>query len=184
MRNVTYYLDQMDNCILNSLPKCPQLRGVQATGPATLFAALVLLLAFTVSVPGRPMEAATYQEMFGKADLIVIAKPLSSKDTEESTLLPGWEYVHAVGINTEFETRLVFKGNKTVGRFVLHHYRVDKRLEPLPIVDGPWLAKFDPSEHNTYLLFLIKEPDGRYAPASGQVDPAAFSVIKLESTTE
>jgi hypothetical protein len=130
------------------------------------------------------MEGGTYQQMYDKADLVVIAKPLSDKDTQERTMLPGWEYIHVVGVNTEFEVRLVLKGNEKVRKLVLHHYKIDDTLEPLPIADGPTLARFGPTEHNGYLLFLIKQPDGRYAPASGQVDPAAFSVIKLSSVTE
>ena len=89
--------------------------------------------------------------------------------------------VRVVGVNTEFETRLVLKGDRSIKKCVLHHYRLDKLLERLPIVDTPWLATFDPKEDNAYLLFLINQPDGRYVPASGQVDPAAFSVIKLSS---
>jgi hypothetical protein len=125
------------------------------------------------------MEGGTYQQMYDKADLVVIAKPLLSKDTKERTMLPGWEYIHVLGVNTEFEIRLVLKGDQKVTKLVLHHYKVDDALEPLPIAGGPTLARFDPNEHNGYLLFLIKEPDGRYSPASGQVDPAAFSVLKL-----
>jgi hypothetical protein len=117
--------------------------------------------------------------MFDKADLVVIGKPLSSKDTGERTMLPGGGDIHVIGINTEFETRVALKGDKNVKTFVLHHYRIDSALERVPILDGPVLASFDPKEHNAYLLFLIKEPDGRYAPASGQVDPAEFSILKL-----
>jgi hypothetical protein len=130
------------------------------------------------------MEGAMYQQMFNEADLVLIGKPLSTKDTAEHAMLPGWESIHVVGIDTEFETHLVLKGDRNVKRFILHHYRLDSRLEPLPITDGPSLANLDPKEHKSYLLFLIKERDGRYAPASGQVDPAAFSVIKLEGIAE
>jgi hypothetical protein len=145
------------------------------------FVPLVLLLAFPVSLRARLMEAATYQEMFDKADLVVIAKSVRTKDTSERTTLPGWDSIHVVGVNTQFETELVLKGDKDVKNFVLHHYRIDEVAEPLPIISGPTLASFDPKEHNKYLLFLIKQPDGKYAPASGQVDPATFSIIKLPS---
>jgi len=50
---------------------------------------------FLLMLPGalvaRPMEEATYQEMFNKADLVLIARPLSTNDTDERTTLPGWE---------------------------------------------------------------------------------------------
>jgi hypothetical protein len=145
------------------------------------FVVLLLLLAFPILLKARLMEAATYQEMFDKADLVVIAKPVSTKGTSEHTTLPGWHSIHVVGVNTEFETELVLKGKKDVKNLVLHHYKIDDVAERLPISDGPTLASFNPKEHNKYLLFLIKQPDGKYAPATGQVDPAAFSVIKLPS---
>ena len=47
-------------------------------------------------------------------------------------------------------------------------------IAPVPISDGPSLSSFDSKEHNTYLLFLVKQPDGKYTPASGQVDPGVF----------
>jgi hypothetical protein len=62
----------------------------------------------------------------------------------------SWEYIHVVGTNTDFETRLVLKGDKTVKRFTLHHYKLDSRLEPLPIIDEPRLVSFDPKDHHAY----------------------------------
>ena len=49
------------------------------------------------------------------------------------------------------------------------------------MVDGPNLLHFDSSGEYSgdYLLFLVRESDGRYAPASGQVDPAITSVQVL-----
>ncbi len=37
----------------------------------------------------RLLEGATYQQMFDKASLVVIAKALASKDTEERARLPA-----------------------------------------------------------------------------------------------
>src|SRR5450759_3362305 len=130
---------------------------------ASVFVAFVLLLTSPISLLGRLMEGATCQQMFDKADLVIIAKPVSITDTEEHTGLPGLDAIHVVGINTKFETVLVLKGDKNVKEFVLHHYRLDKRLERLAIVDGPDFAEFDAHERKAYLLFLIKEADGRYA---------------------
>src|SRR5260221_611500 len=39
---------------------------------------------------------------------------------------------------------------------------------------------FDPKKHESYLLFLKKEADGKYAPVCGQNDPGLFSVLRLE----
>ena len=87
-------------------------------------------------------------------------------------------------MNTEFETRLVLKGDQKVGKLILRHYKIDDALERLRIADGPDLVSFDSKQHNAYLLFLLKQRAGRYVPASGQIDPAAFSIIKLGSVTE
>jgi hypothetical protein len=73
---------------------------------------------------GRPIAAWTYQELFKQADLVVVAAPISTQDTKESRGLPGWTVLAAVGVNTEFHTSLVMKGDKKLKRFILHHYRL------------------------------------------------------------
>ncbi len=52
-----------------------------------IFLSLLLLLTVPASVIGRFMEAASYEEMFKKANLVVIARPLSTKETKERTTL-------------------------------------------------------------------------------------------------
>src|SRR5262249_35805579 len=136
----------------------------------------------SVSILARLMEGATFQQMFDKADLVIIAKPLSSTDTEEHTGLPGLDAIHVVGINTKLERVLVLKGDKAVKEFVLHHYRLDKNRAAMG--HRPYFSQFKPKKHEAFLLFLIKKADGRYAPASGQVDPGAFSVIKLDGIVQ
>ena len=71
-----------------------------------------LLLALAVTAPGhaRLIEAWTYQEMFDKADLVVIADATSTKDTEERSTLIG---VPVIGVATEFKTSLVMKAPTT-----------------------------------------------------------------------
>jgi hypothetical protein len=119
-------------------------------------ALLVVHLALPVSVMGRLMEGPTYQEMFAKADLVVIGKPVSSKDTSEHSRLPGWDAIHVVGINTEFETRLVLKGDKDLKNFVLHHYRIDRVAELQEINDDPTLANFDRRNTTNICCFWSK----------------------------
>jgi hypothetical protein len=144
------------------------------------FLSAVVLLAVLSSTRGRLMEDTTYAEMFDKADLVVIAKPVSTKDTSEHTMLLG--NIRVVGVNTDFETRFVLKGEKSIRKFVLHHYRLTHRHEP--IVNGPDLAVFNLKEPKAFLMFLTKQADGRYAPASGQIDPAAFSILELKRSAE
>jgi hypothetical protein len=82
--------------------------------------------------------------------------------------------VRVSGVETEFETRLVLKGKKNITRFRLHHYKTDEE-----ITNGPELIEIPKDGHPTYLLFLIKENDGRYAPATDQTDPAVTAVYRL-----
>src|SRR5438105_3197359 len=82
---------------------------------------IVLLLALSDSTLARLMEGNSYREMFDKADLVVIARAISARDTPERQTILG---VPVIGVNTEFEARLVLKGDATVRKFVLHHYRL------------------------------------------------------------
>jgi len=49
---------------------------------------LLLLIALPVLVSARLIQSWSYQEMFDKADLVVIAKPVATKDTAETSTLP------------------------------------------------------------------------------------------------
>jgi len=141
----------------------------------------------SLSVPvhsfGRITKGWTYQELFDKADLVVVATVIATKDTEERTTLKDiTPAVAVIGVVTEFETRLVLKGCSGVTTFRLHHYRVasgDERMW----VNGPALIRIAGSSE-PFLLFLIKERNGMYAPVSGQTDPASLSVLTLGGTAE
>ena len=144
---------------------------------------LLLLLATDFGF-GRYVLPWSYQQMFDQADLVVIAKPISTKDTSENGKLVSVSNFDVVGLSTEFETALVLKGDRMLKEFVLHHYRLrDETQKP---GNSPDLVTFtyylrQPDRYlgPCYLLFLRKERDGRYAPVSGQTDPAWFSVLKL-----
>jgi hypothetical protein len=138
-------------------------------------------LVVTLSGAGMVMArfagpALTYQQMFDKADLVVIAIAYKTKDTNERNKL--LDTVDVIGVETEFNTELTLKGPKDVRIFLLHHYREpDDQFTS----DGPALVYIPPEKHPTFLLFLVKEKDGRYAPLTGQTDPKLFSVIELKS---
>ena len=98
---------------------------------------------------------------------MVIATPTATNDTKEHINLPGFVGQPVVGVETKFGVSAVLKGDKAVKELVLHHYRYDKMIVP----NGPNLVSFDPAKGRTLLLFLVREADGRYAPAVGQIDP-------------
>lgn len=141
----------------------------------------VLILFFIPRfVAAQLMYAWSYQEMFDKADLVIIARPLSTKETNERKTLSG--DLHFI-VNTEFEKRLVLKGPKDVKRFVLHYYKLVENN--VAIINRPAPLAFDLKEPHAYLMFLIDKGNGcRYAPVTDEMDPGTFSIIKLESSAE
>jgi hypothetical protein len=140
--------------------------------------AIALLIVTVPSLAfGRFMAVWSYQELFDKADLVAIAKPISSKDTAERGLLPDGPKWDVVGLSTECEISTILKGDKNLKRCTIHHYRQKNPKEILD--DGPSFVSFDLKNHPCYLLFLKKESDSRYAPVSGQTDPADWSILEL-----
>jgi len=111
-----------------------------------------------------------------KSETVIVAVPLSTKNTAEQIGLPHMSDVPVIGLSSEFEVIFVLKGDNSLKRLVVHHYRLANTNKPMQ--GGPNLVSFDPKESKRYLLFLHREPDGRYAP-SDQVDPAATSIVKL-----
>jgi hypothetical protein len=82
---------------------------------------------------------------------------------------------------------MVMKGDKSLNKLVLHHYRL--RNPPLDdpnavLVNGPLLASFNPKQNTRFLLFLHRQSDGRYSPVSGQYDPAGFSIVKIDGLAQ
>src|SRR5258707_626885 len=134
--------------------------------------AVVGLACITTASHARPIADHNYRELLDQSDLVVIATPATkTADTKEATFFPDLLYVdekgrqtrvHATGVETRFECVAILKGNSAVKDFVLHHYRETAR--PGMQLDGPQLVSFDPSDHSNYLLFLVRERDGRFAP--------------------
>jgi hypothetical protein len=141
---------------------------------------LVLLLS-TLAIPSL-LEARlalgwTYQELFDKADLVVIARRVASKPIEEHIFL--LESIKVRGVMTDFQSLLVLKGPKDIATFKLHHYQFESKEEEEATANGPTLIRFQ-SEHSTCLLFLVKEGPLTYVPVGGQVDPGTVSVLELQ----
>ncbi len=141
----------------------------------SIFISLLVLVATTFVADARFIDARPFEEMEKKADTIVVAKPVSTTDTDERTNLPHISPdIPVVGLSSEFDVSLVLKGDGSLKKLVVHHYQ---------LADHPgWnefnLASFDSKDSTNYLLFLKHEPDGRYAPLD-QVDPAWTSILKL-----
>lgn len=154
--------------------------------PVLLRTRLMCLLLLIPSLLGaRLMEAWTYQEMFNKADLVVIGRNVSTSDLDEHILLPGYKPpLPVVGVITKFKIGLVLKGPKETAEIELHHYRYANRNDEDAVSNAPNLIDIKSNFHASFLLFLIKDKDGKYVPLSGQTDPAAFSVLVLQGGAE
>ena len=113
----------------------------------------------------------TFSELAAKSDVIAVAAWIQTTNTDVRTTItenisPG---LPSVELNTDFKVLTVFKGNESLSRITLVHYRLDTdRLQGGCINCGTHL---DFGGGPVYLLFLKQDPDGRYAPTSGQVFP-------------
>ena len=145
--------------------------------------AMIMLVAlawsrFASVADARGINMRTYDELDRMSDVIVIAKPVSTQVTAGPiTTLKGISPdIPVVGLSSEFEIIVVLKGDSNLKRLAVHHYQLANPGEQME--NAPQLAAFDPAESTRYLLFLRREPNGRYAPFD-QVDPAWTSLFKL-----
>ena len=135
------------------------------------------------------IDSFTYAEMFAKSDLVVIARPSESRDTGERKLDRNVKpAVRVAGVVTECDALYVLKGPK-LKQFKLYHFRevsppkAAHRIED--VVIGPQIGiSFDQSKGSKrYLMFLVREHDGRYAPFGGQTDVEAISIQQIWGTS-
>src|SRR5262245_24113555 len=107
--------------------------------------AIALLLLMPVAAFGRIRPIWTYERMRDDADLVVIARPVSSVATAEKTVLPNISpATHVVGRETKLETRLVVKGKPGKKQICLHHYALANAADG-NVRGAPELVSFDPS---------------------------------------
>jgi hypothetical protein len=145
------------------------------------FLALVLLLAIPLVAVGRIRQSWTYERMHEQADLVIIAKPVTSTPTQEKTSLPNISpETRVVGIETKLDVRLVLKGWPKTKTACLDHFALENPAAG-QVRGAPQLVTFDPKQPACYLMFLKQVSAGRYVPVTGQTDPAEESIIKLSS---
>jgi hypothetical protein len=151
----------------------------------TLLRFLLAILLGTAAY-ARPVEHWPYGRLTREADLIVIATPVSVRDTSERTVFPNLveggtdntrRPVPAIGVEAAFHALSVLKGDTNMTTFVFHHLRNANLSSPtgqfkVLAFNGPVNVAFEPGEKRRFLLFLKLEPDGRYASVTGQTDPA------------
>ncbi len=88
-----------------------------------------------------------------RADILVVATPVSTKDTAEQIALPGiGPALAVVGLSSEFEVSFVLKGDHGLKKLVVHHYRLanpDQKMN-----NAPFLASFESKKIHALFTLL------------------------------
>jgi hypothetical protein len=132
---------------------------------------VILLVALSITAFARFFRVWTAAEMQKASDLIVVGTVSQVRDLNETNtvLWPGWRFP---GVETSFTVSKVLKGDFTNHTVVLHHYRFDHVIPP----NCPCFVILSPTNTNQFLLYLVRDGTARFAPVSGQLDPAADAV--------
>lgn len=143
--------------------------------------ALTMLLMFPVSGGTWTSARWTYQAMYEKADLVVIAKPVSVSQSDETTALPNVSpKMQFHELKTVLLVSVALKGANPEHLELRHVKLADPYQFALA---GPSLVRFDLAERHSYLMFLTHEQGASYSPVTGQTDAAA-AIIKLEGNVQ
>jgi hypothetical protein len=144
----------------------------------SLRSAIFILLFFFAAVSrgdARIFRQPSDEELLSKSDLVVIATPIETHDTAEHVDDAfGFKGESVVGVETRFTVTTVLKGDRSLKELILFHYRFDKGS----VINGPMLVDFDAKQKKAFRLYLIRLPDGQYAPTAGQMD--AWLSVKSE----
>jgi hypothetical protein len=154
-------------------------------------------------VPGRTVEEWPMERLMRESDLVVVARPLSSKDIVDGGA-PREDGL--VSVKTTLDVEVVLKGRADGRKVSLIHFRSmsNDEVAQLPpntivrgMINGPLLIDFGvvrngsqksghgsleapvhPISRESYVLFLKGKAGGDYYPTAGLADPA-FSVYHL-----
>jgi len=142
-----------------------------------IIGSFLILMAAAFVADARLIYLQPIRELEKEMDVIAVAKPVSTKDTDERTNFLYFNRPAIVGLSSEFQVLFILKGDANLKKLVVHHYRLAETNRPI-FFDGPTFISLDTTNEPRYLLFLKREPDGRYAPFD-QIDPSVTSMFKL-----
>ena len=134
---------------------------------------IVLLLFVGVSAFARLLHIWTEAEMQKAARLIVVGTVADIRDLNETNTVL-WPSCKFVGVEATFAVSQVLKGDFTNRTVILHYYRFDPPHYCPP--NGPAFLDLTTGGTNRFLLYLAPDRAFRFAPVSGQLDPAMDSV--------
>lgn len=124
----------------------------------------------------------TFQSLWECSDFVVIAVPISSKETSVQDEIKGFgKRVECTGVLTTFSVSTVVKGDANIKQFSLFHYQAPDVNEAV----FPWFAQFKVQEPGkgrmafglssgvgaSYLLYLKAEPQEVLIPSNIQLSP-------------
>lgn len=167
--------------------------------PLMCFAALSLPCVVGLA---RPVPLLSYDQLLQRADVVLIVRPVATRDAAEGDPIIGLEPSREdtlTPVVTSMRVLAVVKGACEEKSLLLPHYRMDwpkaKRNGIGAIANGPNLVTFaataasgealnflDVPWDGDCLLFLVKRPGGGYDFVTGQIDPK-FSVFHLGRET-
>jgi hypothetical protein len=148
------------------------------------FFVLVVLAATAGSASARLIPNWPYDKLTREADVVVVATPVASADTNETPLDEPFRAA-LTGVETKFAVRAVLKGKLDGDTLKLLHFRLKGMMPP----NGPMLVTFPTAKEakgqaaREHLLFLKHRTDGRFEPVAGQVD-SILSVRQLGAAVE
>jgi hypothetical protein len=144
-----------------------------------------------INAPAQIGYLWTFEERHAKADLVVIAEPIATKDTGRRTVHPSLRPdLPVIELETELKVLTTLKGqSEPVIR--LKHYRIDmdewrrRNGAEAGLVNAGTHLSFDaPKERPpAYVLFLTATDGGRFEPLSGHTFPTE-TVFRLMPATE
>ena len=156
----------------------------------------LFIFALLVACASQPVTARflvggrSFEEMLREADLVVVATAMETRETAERSKLididkldtsaPKLLQEEVIGVETHFVVRVALKSSEPINKFVLHHYKLHA---PEEMENGPQLLEIPERRHATFLMFLRKEKDGRFAPFTGQFDPAVLSIFEIRESS-
>jgi hypothetical protein len=143
-----------------------------------------LVLGATPDAPAQIGYLWTYDELWQKADVVVVAKCIATLDTGRQASHPALSpALPVVEMRTTFRVEATFRADAQTGVGVdvtLRHYQLDmerwrKEHPPEPGKPPPGVlntgSQLAVLEGRSYLLFLKRSVDGVYEPLSGHTFP-------------
>jgi hypothetical protein len=144
-----------------------------------LFAIVLALLSTPVVAGAQVGYLWTFEERHAKADLIVIADPIATKDTGRRTVHPSLRPdLPVIELETELKVLTTLKGQSDpVIR--LKHYRIDmdewrrRNGADSGLLNAGTQLSFDVAsrQKTAFLLFLTPIDGGQFEPLSGHTFP-------------